>query len=377
MTITSTTLPYSMAVSFSGQGINTPQSTPEQATITESEFSHDVAVLKYWSGDIDSDALASGMPMLMTYGRPGGFRTFYGYVNHPTRTNNNLASSTMSDRNAVTITCVGASWPMKQTDTKVFTNTTCSAVVAQIAALFNLAANIVPDTTVWPSLQMGGMSYWQFCVTLAQKIGYTFYCNGIQLVFKPRTTNGVNLASLAAVYDYRVNPASLVDFTPTTGTSSPQGGQLANRQLAGINPRTLQPIFSQVSGVPTSQVLGTTMETPPFNLTQHDVVTSQAESDANVNGAAANNQLYITATATATGNAFISQGSIVYVQNANGSQNGLWFVTSAKHALNAINYVTYLTLGRDSTGPTNDISITPQIASPPTAVLTGQLWVVT
>jgi phage protein D len=376
MTVASTALPFSMSVSFAGQGINTPLGTPEQATITETEFSHDVAVLKYWGGDIDSDALASGTPMSMTYGRPSATRMFYGYVNHPTRSNANLANTSLQDRNAVTVTCVGASWPMKQTDTKVFLNTTCSAVVAQIAAFFKLDADIVPDTTVWPSLQMAGQTYWQFCVTLAQKIGYTFYCNGISLVFKPRTTSGANLASLAAVYDYRADPASLVNFTPTTGTASPQGGQLANRQLAGINPRTLQPIFSQVSGTPGPQMLGTTAQTPPFNLTQHDIVTSQSESDANVTGAAANNQLYITATATSSGNAFISQGSLVYIQNANGSQNGLWFVCSAQHALNAATYVTYLTLGRDSVGPTNTISIQPQIETPPTAVLTGQLWVV-
>jgi phage protein D len=374
MTITSTALPYSMSAVFSGQGISTPLATPDTATITETEFFHDVAVLKYWGGDITSAALASGTPMSMTYGRPNGTRTFYGYVNHPTRENNNAA--TLTDRNSTTITCVGASWPMKQTDTKVFTNTTCSSVVVQIAALFNLAADIVPDTTVWPSLQMAGQTYWQFCVTLAQKIGYTFYCNGIQLVFKPRTTSGANLSALAAMYDYRIDPSSLVSFTPTTGTASPQGGQLANRQLAGINPRTLQPTYSQVNGQPNSQVLGTTIETPPFNLTQHDVVTSQAESDANVNGAAASNQLYITATATASGNAFISQGSLVYVQNANGSQNGLWFVISAQHALNSVNYVTYLTLGRDSTGPTTVISVAPQISTPPTGTLNGQLWVV-
>jgi phage protein D len=376
VTIASTSLPYFMSASFSGYGINTPLTTPDSVTITETEYNHDVATLKFWGGDIDSDALASGTPMSMTYGRPQATRVFYGYVNHPTRTNNNLANQSLADRNAVTVTCVGASWPLKQTDTKIFTNTTCAQVVAQIAALFNLSADIIPDTTVWPSLQMAGQSYWQFCVTLAQKIGYTFYCNGIQLVFKPRTTSGINLNSLAAMYDYRADPSSLVNFTPTTGTTSPQGGQLANRQLAGINPRTLQSIYSQQSGTPNTPALGTTVETPPFNLTQHNVVTSQAESDANVSGAAASNQLYITATATAIGNAFISQGSLVYIQNANGSQNGLWFVTSASHALNAANYVTNLCLGRDSVGPTNNISVLPQIMTPPTAVLTGTLWVV-
>jgi hypothetical protein len=341
----------------------------------EREYAHDTAVMEFWGGDVNSDSLISGTPVLLTYGTSSVQRVFYGYVNHPGRTNNSMASaSTLTQRNSVTITCVGASWPMKQTGTQVFTSMATWQIIQNIADQFGFDTDIVPDTIVWPSKQMAGATYWQFCVGLAQQIGYTFYCNGIQLVFKPRQTNPLALSALAAVYDYANNPAGLPIFSPTLGATNPSGGQLANRQQAGINPRTMQPIFSQVSGSPASSLLGSTPVSPAFNATQHYAVSSQEEADTKTSGAGALNQMFITATASGAGNPLVSKGSLVYVQNANGSQNGLWFVTGAMHCFDSQTYLMNLELGRDSMGVTQSIFILPQLSTPPSAVLVSNAW---
>lgn len=376
MTISTISLPFLSSVTFSGRGINTPEANPTVLRITQQEFAHDVLSATYWGGDVNSDSLISGSPMQASFGRPSAMRNFYGYVNHAGRTNNNFSTTTTgADRNGTTVVCVGASWPMKQTDTRSWSNYTASQIIQEIATAFGLDANIVPDTTMWPTQQMAGRTYWQFCVYLAQLIGYTFYCSGTQLVFKPRTTNPNSLASLAAIYDYLTNPASLPVFSPTVGAASPAGGELANRQLVGINPRTTQIVYAAAAGSLASTMLGAASVTPVFNKTEHCTVRSQEEAQTKVNGIGALNQLFISATATSAGNALIAQGSLIYVQNANGSQNGLWFVEKAVHTFNSQTYVIDLTLGRDSMGATATINALPQTKLPPSArLVSGSTW---
>jgi hypothetical protein len=376
MTVPTAALPFSSSVQFSGFGIKVPAAGPTVLSIKQKEFNHEIVNMQFWGGDVDSDSLQSGTPVMITFGRPLIKRAFYGYVNHAGRVNNALSTvNAMSGRNAVNITCIGPTWPMKQTDTKVWFNTTASQVIEDIAEIFNLDVSVVPHSTVWPCLQMAGQSYWQFACRLARMIGYTFYGSGIQLVFKPRNTNPNDLASLAAFYDYKNDPGGLPVFSPVVGITSPAGGQLVDRQMAGIDPRTNQIFYSEVSGVPTPTVLGVTSQTPFFTETEHFSADSQQESDALVMGCAADNQLYITASATAVGNPLITAGSLVYVQNANGGQNGLWFAKCAEHVLGTTTYITQLDLGRDSIGATVAVSTRIRTQTNPRAQLRNGTWV--
>jgi hypothetical protein len=284
-----------------------------------------------------------------------------------------MASSAMG-RNALCVTAVGASWPMKDCATTAYKNMTSTQIVEQIAAQFGLDANVVPHPTIWPVKNQGGQSYWAFCVKLMQEIGYTFYCNGIQLVAKPRNTSPNNLSSLSAIYDYRTNPLGLPVFSPVVGSNNPTGGQLRNRQLAGVDPRTNQIIFSSVGGSNTSQVLGVTQDTPPFAEIQWNTVDSTNELTTKLQGAAQDNQLYLTASAVGTGNALMAQGSYVFVQNANGGWNGLWFTTKVKHEMTPQNYQMKLMFGRDSIGSTNSYRVMVNNQSPPKARLINLDW---
>lgn len=367
-------LPYSVELQFFGQRPVTIG--PKYVSITQEEFAHDTAVMQFWADDANSSAYVSGTPMALTFGRTAAKRMFYGYVNHVSRTNNSTSKArTLTDRNSVTVTCVGASYWMKQPGTVAWYNQTASQIIAQIATRYNLGANIVPHSTVWPVLQMAGCTYWQFCVELAKRIGYTFYCNGTQLIFKPRQTNTSAIPSAIGFYDYKADPAGFPVFTPTLGATSPAGGQLANRQLAGINPRTNTITYSQVSGSTDTSILGLSQETPVFNHTEHFTSNSQEENLARVSGAGNLNQLYLTASATLPGNPMLCQGSLISVANANGSQNGLWYIEKAHHTLDLNTYLLELELGRDSLGPTQVINgITATSTVSPT-VLQGNRWI--
>jgi hypothetical protein len=369
----SVTAPYSVGVTFA-TGPQPPHG-PLEMTITQQEFAHDILDMTIWADNVDSTTYQTGVLMQAAFGRPFSSRMFYGYVNHATRSNVKLNPQTLEEANSVTITCVGASWPLKQAGTQSWSNMTASQVVAQIAQQFGLSTKIVPHPTVWPTLQMCGMSYWEFCSYWARKIGYTFYCNGIQLVFKPRSTDPSNLNGYVRSYDYRANPYYLPIFKPEIGANSPSGGQLRNRQMANVNPRTGNVLTTVVSGNPAATTLGPTRDTPQFTQVCHHTVQSQDEANAKLKGEALTNQLYLTAMATSIGDPQISQGSLIFVKNVNGAQDGLWFVEKAQHCFDLKTYVTYLTLGRDSRGATSSISATPPVTSQPTAVIHGGSWV--
>jgi hypothetical protein len=369
-----TAFPFQLTVSFGGSGISSQHSTPDTFCLTQQEYAHDIVQMEFWGGDVDSDSLVSGMPVYISWGRAPQLREFYGYVNHASRTNNALAKDNLG-RNSTSVTVVGASWPMKETATTAHLSMTSTQIIEQIAKQFGLSAKVVPHPIVWQTKQQAGMSYWQFCVELCKEIGYTFFCNGIQLTALPRQTDPRQLSNLAAVYDYRTDPASLPIFNPVLGANSPGGGQLRNRQLASINPRTGQVIYMAISGSNTSTYLGYGQEAPPFSVTETQTVDDLTHLIAKLQGSAQLNQMYITATAHGVGDARVCQGHLISVQNANGSQNGLWYLNKVEHLMTARNYTMNFECGRDSLGGV-PISVAPVIALPPKATLTStQSWV--
>jgi len=366
---------FAMDVAFQGEGPSTRLPNPHSFLLKEEEYAHAYLEMEFWGGDVQSQALTTGSPVQVSFGRPPQMRNFYGYVNHVGRVNNQLAQ-TKEERNAVCAYCVGASWPMKECSTNVFTAQTNTQIIQQLAYQFGLGYYIVPSNVITSgSKQQAGITYWEFCAQLAREIGYTFYCDGIQLVAKPRQTNPNNINSLAAVFDYSNNPASLPIFNPVLGSNSPAGGVLRNRILAGVDAATLQPYIFNVTGSGTPSVLGVAQETPPFTDTIQFTSRSAGEAQGKLNGIGQLNQLYITASAVGPGLPQIAPGQLIFVQNANGSQNGLWFVTGVDHQLTANNYIMSMQLGRDSIGQTATLAVMPQTSLPQeSALLVNNVW---
>jgi phage protein D len=265
---------------------------------------------------------------------------------------------------------------MKEDGTITFRGLTASQVVRQIAAFFNFDVDIVDHSQVWPVLHMAGMSFWAFCVMLAKRIGYTFYCNGTTLVFKPRQLDPSNITGYVTTYDYRADPGGMPVFTPTLGATNPTGGELVNRHLYNINLETNQVIYASASGSPAPTAMGTYLNLPLFDSIEHATANNQAEANAKVQGMGQSNQLYITAGATVIGNPLIAQGSLIIVNNANGSQNGLWYVTRAEHQMDNSNYTLDMEVGRDSLGANPAaISGVPQTSLPSNTVMKNSTWV--
>lgn len=369
---------FAVDVYFSGDvsiGPSTQLGTPTVFCLNQREFSHEVLDMQYWGGDVQSFTLATGQPVWVSWGRPPAMRIFYGYINHAGRVNNQL-SQDRDGRNSINVHCVGASWVLKDRASSVYSSLTNTQIVSAIVSQYNLGQYVVPSTgNTGSSKQQGGLSYWEWMVQLMQEIGYTLYPDGIQIVAKPRQTNPRNLSNLAATYDYSANPAGLPIFNPVLGSNSPAGGQLRNRVNAGIDVQTLQPYVTTISGSNTSSVLGTQQEPPPFTEIEQMTTQNISQSVSKLQGVAQANQMYLTATAVGPGNSNIAPGQVIYVQNANGSQNGLWWVCGVEHHMIEQTYTMTMNLGRDSVGTTQLIQVMPQTSFPEeTANLVQGQW---
>lgn len=365
--------PFTASATFLGSG--QPLLTgPNNIVLTEKEFHHDVCTMDFWGDNVDSDSYYSGMPMILSFGRPGMMRLFTGYVNHASRRNSRFTDDSLMDRNSTNITCLGASFWLKEPGTDSWANRTVSQVVQEIADRFGLSAQVEDHPTVWGTLQMAGKSYWEFMCGLAKKVGYTFYCNGVQLVFRSRPVNPIALTSAPYIIDYLYDPWKMMSFTPILGSNSPANGQLRNRYSATVDPRTNNLINNTVSGSPALTFLGQFANLPLFDDFEHITCRSAEELSVILSGLGLNNQMYLYATAVCAGNSAITKGSVIQIQNANGAQNGLWYVHEVRHLLNQSTYEMHLVLGRDSIGPTTGIVTMPTVATLPTPLLQASGW---
>lgn len=367
-------IPFSAAAAFYADAPNTPLPNPAVLEICQEEYAHETAKMLFWGGDVDVSGLYSGTPVVIDYANADTGRTFYGYVNHTERNSTGFASVSLMERNSLTIYCVGASYFMKQPDTKSWFQTTLAPVVQQIAGLFGLSTSLQQDTTVWPSLQMAGQSYFEFLCKWAKRIGYAFYPSGPQLVFKPRQVNPRAIGAVAASYDYRNDVARMPIFRPVIGSTTPGTGRMRTRQVSGIDPRTGKLFTSTITGSGATSRLGTNVDSSVFTEINHEIFGSQAEATARVKGDALYNQMYLRADALAAGDPNVSAGSLIYVQNANGAQNGLWYVNKVRHCLDQNKYEMHLDLGRESRGPTKAIGTVKPFASQPKAKLVNKTW---
>ena len=154
-----------------------------------------------------------GTPIQVNFGRPPQLRSFYGYVNHASRTTNSMAGDAVA-RNATCVYAVGASWPMKQVSSAVYQNMTTTQIIQQIAAMFNLDALVVPSRLSGLVSSKGAELLAVLCAACSRDWlhvllrRYSARCC-------PPSNQPYGLTNLAAVYNYRTSPSSLPIFNPT------------------------------------------------------------------------------------------------------------------------------------------------------------------
>jgi hypothetical protein len=349
------------------------------AKITQAQFQHETAQVQVRI-PTNAKLWPTWTPVEIAYGVwPWGWKTFYGYI----------AYYEGRGKQTTNIVCLGASMPMKDQNQQVWKNCTASYIARQLATKYHMAAVIDQSSYVMTSVAQSGMSDFQFLTMLAKQLGYKFFVTGTKLYFidPARVLARPDTLGPTLWYD-TIQNSNMTKWAPVVGDQVADGGTVANRQVAGIDPRTAGIIVATEQYLRTTGYQDASGAAP--NITHYDntVVESLEAAHNTVAGQTATNQFWVQADcATNPGDARLQPGATVDVEGdkVNVDDRGLWMVQGVTHhivphleVLRWFYTCENISLGRDQIWGTSAMPVPPEWNAAVKAVKTlqqNQRWV--
>jgi hypothetical protein len=345
---------------------------PSRLEIHHAEFTHEIAVATVPSSSVDSKRYRSGVPVTLAYGpTPFTAQLFVGYISH-------VVPDLGMQRNRKQVYMIGASFAMKQGGGLGLRDHTASGAARRVAEEFRFdKTNVQEHPRKFPTLNQSGQSYWEFLVRTAKDVGFTCYTRNTSLFFHDRLSA---ISRFKGAIPRAAVGSNLVSFRSQVGQSTPEGGELANRFVYGMDASTGKPILGQGKAGAQKPLLGREGLQALFSRGETGKpVASLQEANQTIEALHLANQLPITAEAVVEGNARIVVGGVLYLEGLEKTNSGLWYVTGVQHTFDNKSYRTTARLGRDALTASTSLPAAPAVDLPPvrsSRLLNGQ-WVVT
>lgn len=329
------------------------------AKYLHAEFQHERFVVRMAGVSPDSPKVATGMPIQVDWGiEPYAMRVFYGYVLY-TKPEVSMHKESEHARH-LQIFCVGASQPLGQGGYLTLRKASVSTAMRRVAEEFRFDTYYIGNHPhQWPMLAQSGKSYWEFLCESAQRCGWSFFTYNTRMFFLDRAAVLGDTRAPVRVLSPTAGGGEIVRFTNNVGTATPDGGRLAVRRAAGVNPRNMQ-VLSATNRANTVKPLFTGKSLTPYFTDGVNVpFESLAEGGSLLKGMEVGNQLSITATLDGLSDPRIRIGRAVALERMETkSDNGLWYVTGVEHEMvDVANAKMRLHLGRDTLS--SDGNVTP------------------
>lgn len=334
------------------------QTQPQEVWIHQREYFHDVAVITLHNEASNRAKYKAGMPVQVRYGwLPHEIEYFHGYVHHTEHTEHVGTAS----RDLV-VYAIGASFPCKQTSTKIWKKATKRHIVATIAKKYRLSSVIEDDKLVMPTIAQHGQSDWDFLVHLAQRAGYTFFVNKTDLHFRKREAD-LNPAHAPAFLKHKrahhYHRSSVYHFVHEVGETLP-GTHRKVRKVQGVTDSGKHVTY--LVNPDNCDVLGTVA--PPVLFGEHldaRPVHSTKEASNYLADLNARFRFHYKAKAELSGDVRVRQSSTIRLHGIDRNNDGYWYVTQVSHHITKSDYRIEVELGRDAMGN----------AVPPAPITTG------
>lgn len=360
---------FSFQVSFPTLPSLTAQ--PQAVRIIEKPYSHDIVKLSF---DTVSEnyftLLKTGVPVRIDWHKNRDDQSWFGYVN--------LVSKKLSSQSSqpMTVTLIGATFPMKERGTRVFTNVTATEAAQAVVEEWGFRFIGDPSDRRYPQLTMAGHSYWEFLVELAKRTGFGIWVDGTDFYFRDMTSlidQGVASAPVLSLgvqysspFQQSLSP-TLDTFEVTLGDMVESGESRATKNSGGVDPLSMQPHFTSASPADLGFDLRSTISAPLFQEYRTGDVSDAPSSAASASrAAAALARFNVPAKASAQGNARVHPFGSVFVRNTGTDTDGYWVVREVEHILRRTggDYTMVLSLatdGVDSAAPSPFRTATPSV----------------
>lgn len=331
-------------------------------------------------------------PMQINYGmRPTYMAQFLGYIASYTliKTGTDTGYGGMVTTN-VQYTIVGTSQVMQSTVNYAWKHITPSGIAAAISAKNGFRAIVHPYASAI-DYRLQNVSDFQFLTQLANEIGFRFYVDNTDLYFvNPKLIlDNSNTRNVPQFWTY--NQPGLWDtirsFKPIVGTITPDGGIVANRTIAGINPNTNNLVGNsqayQLFSSPDAGAISPTI-TKFYNDAPAD---SYYEAQQKVQADLNRNMYWLTADTQLRGDYRVKPNTLVQLGGTAmpNTEAGFWLVQSSSHVLTMPpptgspvvgDYCLYAELVRDQiyTATATAPSVTSPVVQPIPSVLLNGVW---
>jgi len=339
------------------------QKTPVYIELIQKQNHHDILIMKFFtSRPLWFNNLKTGIPIKFSWEQDGRKKSWYGYVSFVKKVSASQKLKTME------VFCIGSSFVLKGGNVRVFSNTTVTSVVKQIANENGL--NFIGEThnKTFSQLVVSGHSYWEWIMEYGRKIGYGAYVDGTNLIFRPfdklieQTVSEAPILSWSTknlTGDSYARGNSLEYFQPMNGEFIENTQHGRNLKLvAGIDP--VSGAESYFTGNP--KYSGTSLRS-----SVSDVLFSEYRSDQVVHndmgaetvakGSAEMARFNLPATARTKGDPRIRPYSVVYIHNTGDLTDGYWVVKSVTHLFSMSSaYSIEMSLVTDGTGENDKTS---------------------
>jgi hypothetical protein len=200
---------------------------------------HDRLTLQFKGRPFVRDSqISSGDPVIFTYASGKVMSKFKGYVHHIDQLNNMTGANT-------TIVCVSASYVLKNTDQKIYKDTTADQVVKKIAAKHGMSCTVQRHPRIRAAIVQAGQTDWQLCTSLAKQTGFALVHENTHITFvsknKIYATKKPSASYFFMVDDPITGIATMADkmsgtlfnFRPIISDESPETGIVVDRAFSG------------------------------------------------------------------------------------------------------------------------------------------------
>ena len=330
---------------------------------------HDIVEIYYSTfSSVFFKAIKTGVPVQITWRNDKVTETFFGYTA-------NVAYVTAQQLNRdLKVTCVGASYPLKDRASKIWQNKTATEIATEIAKKFKLKPVVTSSPIRFTQQSLAGHSYWEKLNELAKKIGYGVHVVGTELHFHPidkMVDQFMTTVPIMSFKDPLQNPESnikvptLTYFEPIVGDhiESAEFSRSTN-SVSGVDPLTGKLVSYKTSSNKIGKNLRQDTKDPLFATVETDTVIASAGMAKSLSESRAQlGRFTIPANAVGQGDPRVAPWRTVQVQGTGVTTDGYWIVQKAEHVLHGDGrYLVEFSCVADGVGPNKGSSTRPSSA---------------
>jgi len=333
--------------------------------------SHDIVEIYYSTfSSVFFKGIKTGVPVQITWRNDKVTETFFGYTVDVSYT-----TAQQLDRD-LKVTCVGASYPLKDSSSKIWQNKTAPEIAIEISNKFKLKPFVTPSTIRFTQQSLVGQSYWEKLNELATKIGYGVRVTGTELHFHPidkMVDQFMTTIPIMSFKDPLQNPESNRDAPTLTYFEPVIGDHIESAEfsrslniVSGVDPISGKLISYTTSSNQVGKNLRKDTREPLFSTVEtKTVVASSAMAKSLSESRAQLGRFTIPADAVGQGDPRISPWRTVEVQGTGATTDGYWIVQKAQHVLHGDGrYLVEFSCMSDGIGPNKSSATRPSFAGP-------------